>query len=977
MKKSSSPSKKALPVIALCAVGFVVLLVLALVFSGMARPASGEVYHPQVEISEYMSSNKAAYPDENGVFSDWIELHNTTGSAVSLNGWALSDGSTTWMFASGTIPADGYLVVFCDGEGKSALHATLRLSRAGGETITLTNSAGQTIDSLTTMALESNQSAVRTDTGFEIAAHITPGFANTEEGYAAFLASRTAQQGVLVLNEVMAKNTVTWPDGDDAYADYIEVRNASDQAVNLKGYGLSNTPDAPLKWQFPDVTLEPGRVILVFASGKGHSADESELHAPFRISASSDTVCLSSPMGAIIDQVEINGVGEDAALVRGEDGAWSIGEASPGQPNTEEGIAAYGTALDAKRTGPLRISEIMSRNVDYGAIPRSDWVEIHNVSDAPVNLKDYTLSNDPELPGLFQLPDVTIPAGGYRVIYCNEANLPKSLNIQTNFKMNGDGAVGLYDADGRLVDGMAYTGLPMNVSRGRMEGQSGFYYFETPTLGQANTGGKRKIASTPVATTAAGVYNQVDSVSVALSGDNIHYTLDGTVPTRNSPAYTGPIDVNKTTSVRAVSFADGAVPSACMTASYIVNENHTMDVVSVTSDPDGLFSTERGIMVQGKGASQLDNNCNYFQDWERYGHVELLKKDGSGAEFSMDCGLKIFGGMSRIYEKKSLALNFRDCYGQSWLEDEVFESRDIGRYHNLILRTSGQDRINTLMKDAMFTSILDDAGVLPVQAYRPVIMYINGEYYGIRYIRERINAEYVATHFGTGTDTLDMLTGTGSIVNAGSNEDYKALIQYVTGHDLRNDENYQYVIDRINPVNYCDYIITEAYCGNQDSGNIRFFRSPDYDNGRWNWIVYDTDLGFQNAREVLGFYHIMDPAGTGNGHNFSTILIRKLLQNSDFRALFVERLEYMMKNVFVTDNILARIDQFQAFLSPEIGRDLNKWRSDGADGWESRVDGLRTFIKNRQGRLKDELRNDAALRNIIALTDEELTRIFG
>lgn len=184
----------------------------------------------------------------------------------------------------------------------------------------------------------------------------------------------------------------------------------------------------------------------------------------------------------------------------------------------------------------------------------------------------------------------------------------------------------------------------------------------------------------------------------------------------------------------------------------------------------------------------------------------------------------------------------------------------------------------------------------------------------------------------------------------------------MTSHDLRNNEYYQYVIDRINPVNYCDYIITEAYCGNQDSGNIRFFRSPDYDNGRWNWIVYDTDLGFQNAREVLGFYYMMDPAGTGNGHNFSTILIRKLLQNSDFRALFVERLEYMMRNVFVTDTILSRIDEFQAFLSPEIGRDLAKWRTGGADGWESRVDGLRTFIKTAktpEGRVAERQRRGA------------------
>ena len=166
-----------------------------------------------------------------------------------------------------------------------------------------------------------------------------------------------------------------------------------------------------------------------------------------------------------------------------------------------------------------------------------------------------------------------------------------------------------------------------------------------------------------------------------------------------------------------------------------------MDVVSVTSDPDGLFSHDRGILVLGGGSPAYPHNgANFFQDWERYAHVELLPKNGPGGEdpgFSADCGLKVFGGMSRIYEKKSLALNFRDCYGTSSLDYPVFDSRDFGEYDNLILRTSGQDRLLTVMKDAMFTSVLDDAGVGFVQAYRPVVMYLNGDYYGVRYIRER------------------------------------------------------------------------------------------------------------------------------------------------------------------------------------------------------------------------------------------------
>lgn len=975
--KTSSRGRRAL--IAASLAGLVLLFVLGSVFSsGRAIETGGSLLQARVEISEYMTSNSAAFPDKNGLFSDWVELHNTTDGRISLGGWALTDGNTTWLFPSRTLEAGEYLVVFCDGDGKDPLHADFRLKAAGGETLSLKDSSGQVEDSTVTIQLQTNVSAVRTQAGFVESAHSTPGYPNTDEGYAAYLATRTGTAGAVVLNEVMAKNTVTLPDGDGTYPDYVEVLNRSDEPVDLRGYGLTDNSDEPLKWRFPALTLAPGETALVFASGKGHSADPDELHAPFRINRSSDTVFLSTPDGVLTDQVEINGLAADTALLRSEDGLWSAGSPSPGQPNTEEGALAYAADLDARRPSSIRISEIMSRNTRYGAIDRSDWVELHNVSDAPVSLKGLFLTDDPELPGLFPLPDVTLPAGGYLVFYCNEANLPNARNRQTNFNLNGDGAVYLYDGDGRLQDGVSYTGLPMNVSRGRMDGEPGLFYFSDPTPGAANTGGLRRLASAPRAATPAGVY-AAGPLEVTLLGDNLVYTTDGTVPTAASARYTGPITLDKTASLRVVSLESGAVPSACSTFSYIIGENHTLDVVSVTSDPDGLFSHDKGILVLGKGSDTYPyNGANFFQDWERFAHVELLSKDGPGGSdtgFSVDCGLKVFGGMSRIYEKKSLALNFRDCYGASHLDYPVFDTREFDEYDNLILRTSGQDRLLTVMKDAMFASVLDDAGVGFVQASRPVVMYLNGEYYGIRYIRERLNADYVASHCGVSADTVDMLQGN-KTVNAGSDAAYLELLNFVKTHDMADAANYAFVTERMNVESYCDYLISEAYCGNQDSGNIRFFRSPDYDGGRFHWIVYDVDLGFQRAADPYGFFHILNPAGTGAAHSLSTTLVNRLLKNADFRATFIDRMAYLMQNVFTPDNMIAHIDRFEQWIRPEIGRDLDKWGG-SSSSWPSRVEGLRTFVRGRQATLENEVRTSSQLRAILALTDEEITAVFG
>lgn len=136
----------------------------------------------------------------------------------------------------------------------------------------------------------------------------------------------------------------------------------------------------------------------------------------------------------------------------------------------------------------------------------------------------------------------------------------------------------------------------------------------------------------------------------------------------------------------------------------------------------------------------------------------------------------------------------------------------------------------------------------------------------------------------------------------------------------------------MNVQSYCDYLISEAYCGNQDSGNIRFFRSPDYDGGRFHWIVYDVDLGFQNAAVPYGFYTSSTRTGPARKSGLSTVLVNRLLKNPEFRATFIERMAYLMQNVFTTDNLIAHIDRFEQILKPEIGRDLDKWGGSSAVG---------------------------------------------
>src|SRR5260221_10781163 len=73
----------------------------------------------QVVISEFMADNKRTLADEDNQFSDWIELYNTSGTTLNLNGWALTDDPThqaKWLLPSTNITAKGFLVVFAFGK---------------------------------------------------------------------------------------------------------------------------------------------------------------------------------------------------------------------------------------------------------------------------------------------------------------------------------------------------------------------------------------------------------------------------------------------------------------------------------------------------------------------------------------------------------------------------------------------------------------------------------------------------------------------------------------------------------------------------------------------------------------------------------------------------------------------------------------------------------------------------------------------
>ena len=986
--------KRFVPIIGAFAAFIAVCVIFTLCASVMTRKT---VTGSRVYISEIMTSNSSSVPAPDGEFYDWIELCNPTDEAVDVSGFGfgLDSAAAVWTIPSGTvIPAKGYALVFCAGRAGDSgrvgeVYATFRLSKKGGEELTLLASSGKTIDALKTETLDRGKTMYRVKEGssFEIGGDPTPLFPNTEEGRANYLASLYVDGDPIKISEIAPKNHIGLTDSFGETSDWIELHNTSDTEVNLKGYKLSDSAEEPYAWSFPDVTVESGGYIYVFCSGRDVEKGD-EIHSDFVLSSKSGTVVLARPDGGIVDHVEYSGVETNESYADDENGNFTATPwQTPGFANTVDGYEKYAETL--KMPSGLIINEVMVGNEKYCAHNGGryyDWIELYNASDADIDLSEYTLSKELSDLGAFTLPQRTLRPGEYALVMCSgDETLSTSSYIHANFKIDNDGEELFLSKNDTVVDSVYFSNIRAGYSFGRSSLGNGFYNLSQPTPGYVNGMGIRQVSSAPFTDTAEGVYNNVANVKVALSafGDaTVYYTTDCTEPTYTSTQYLGELTLDKTTVVKAVAYEKGKLPSAVVTLSYIVNENHTLPVISLSADPDDLFDYYTGIYADGPGYTYEfpHKGANFWQDWERDAHVAFFADGEDG--FSLDCGIKMFGNYGRAYDQKPFQIKFKKKYGTSELHYKMFEQySDMSVFDALVLRCGSQDSYRSRFRDELFTSLVtDSSSTLLSQAYRACVLYLNGQYWGVYYIREKVDENFLAQHENYGPDSFTMLYRNGEVIMGDTDEGYASLIYFVETHDMTLKENYDYVCSRIDIQNYIDFKIFQAYSGNYDLHNIKYYKSDaEGSDGKWRWIFYDQDYAFRElgdsvARTVESGYHFI-----------SNTLIRNLLKNPDCRALYLSRMSELFSSALSADTVLAKINALYEESLPEMQRHCERW-SLSFDNWKYEVDVLRRTVSDSGSieglgglsyggsRIAQVLAN---LKSTLYLTDEEYNKYFG
>ena len=467
--------------------------------------------------------------------------------------------------------------------------------------------------------------------------------------------------------------------------------------------------------------------------------------------------------------------------------------------------------------------------------------------------------------------------------------------------------------------------------------------------------------------------------------------------------------VDKANIIRAVAVdAQGRV-SDVITRTYFVGKTNSgyykdMKVVSLVTDPDNLFNYDTGIYVLGKHYDE-DNStggeqggmpgfpgipgwggaggfkqawemaANYTQSgkaWERPATMTVFDKGNKVLD--QNVGIRIKGGASRHNAQKSFNVYARLDYGAPEMTYDFFDGTSVkaknGKalksYTNISLRDGGNDNNNAIFRDSLNQSLVADRDCAH-QALSECIVFIDGEFWGIYQICEKLNDTYISDHYGVKKSDVAMIKE--GELEEGSDadlQDWNSLVQGAANGSM----SYAQVCEKIDIQSFMDYFAAQIYWSNQDwpKRNTASWRSNTVDStnpyadGKWRMIFFDTEYG-------QGLYNSQNT--TASYDNFTRLaqddsdlskMFTALLKNDQFAKDFARTMMDMANYNFEPSRVAEKAKYYSENFSKQAADTFKRFGSNNNEqSYQSQWNTVVNFYKQRFDPAEKSLRQAVKL----------------
>lgn len=846
---------------------------------------------------------------------------------------------------------------------------------------------------------------------------------------AAVILTVTPLQAEVLLNEFMASNTRAFPDIVDFedYPDWIELKNTSDEPLSLANHYLSDNPGDPFKWAFPATASIPANgFLLVMADGRDTIPGQTfprgywpwrnfttkRYHTNFALSAEGEALLLSRASHLTTDTLVRAAVPlpepPDAAAIwrykddgsnlstqwrypSFDDSAWASGPSKLGYGDSPATRVSYGPSSSSKHittyfrhkfaiADPKLFSNLVLKVlVDDGCVIYLNGTEVvrRNMPAGEITyrtLANVTVSGSAESTFYsYSLPrSALVPGDNLLAVEVHQVSADSS-DLSLDLSLTADRV-----EMGEVLDSVTFTQQVSDIPCGRDPDHPA----EWKQLAEATPGAENSAAvvddvRVPGAEVASslpgGVYAGPQQVALTSPAGEIRYTLDGSNPHRGSPLYTSPLELTATTVVRARCFQPGVAPGPILTRTYLIDDPQgTLPYVSIVADPETLFGNTIGIyenqhepLVSSSTWSALGYR-DVYKGKDAPGHVEFFAPDGGG--FQAHCGIRIGGENNWTHPQKALNLAFRGKYGDSEIKYDLYPGWGNAVHKALTFRDGGDRWANEMLRDCMWPKLVQGHLQVETYDYRPSVVFINGQYFGLHDLRERWDDNWFAQKYHVPEGEMDhLLYGhiTSSAVTLGVDKgdtaDWLALMDFLNTADLTDPANWAFVESRIEMASFMDFVIAESYGNNTAWQHNREFWKEQKPGAKWRWFLPDMDRTLST--------------GTTSGVLASLLssedVLKRLKLNPGFRQRLAQRYAAHMAGTFRAERVQAILNRLDTEISAaEVARHQARWAPNGmtAASRAAGISGTMNYATIRAGNVHAEIATQLGVDTAVPFT---------